>query len=150
MRIVAVITLLLLLGVSYGLYQLKYQVEGLQDRAADLARQTEEDQRAIKVLQAEWAYLTRPQRLQRLSDDFLNLDLVTATQIAALDELSMPAVVEGAPEAAEPAVPDAGVPQRTPLGPSMIDPDPFVQPPSSARPSLPVDTVSFSHDEVAE
>ena len=152
MRIVTVLTLLLLLGVSYGLYQLKYKVEGLQGRAAELTRQTEGDQRAIKVLQAEWAYLTRPQRLQRLSDDFLHLDPVTAMQISALNELAVqPAVVPDLagpdPVVPEQAMPDSLMPEATP---PVDSPGPFVRPPVPVRPHLPIDTVRFSDDGVVE
>ena len=93
MRWITMVTLLLLLGVSYGLYQLKYRVEGLQHRAEQLNSQIADDRRAIKVLGAEWAYLTRPQRLQRLSGEFLPLIPVHADQIAAMDELPLKPVI---------------------------------------------------------
>ena len=89
MRWVTLATMLLLLGVSYGLYQLKYRVEGLQDRAATLNAQIEDDRRAIKVLGAEWAHLTRPQRLQRLNGEYLKLGPVSALQISSIDELRL-------------------------------------------------------------
>lgn len=144
MRIVTVITLLLLLGVSYGLYQLKYQVEGLQDRATALNRQIAEDQRAIKVLQAEWAYLTRPQRLQRLSDQFLHLEPVAVHQIAAMDELRLKD---------DPAAPGGLVPDLPEAAPGMAPAAVAETPPPAlphSQPALPVDTVSFVIDGVVE
>ncbi|MFN3232845.1 MAG: hypothetical protein ACE363_11915 [Alphaproteobacteria bacterium] len=85
MRGITVITLALLVAVSYGLYRLKYTVEDQRDSAAAISAQIAEDQRAIKVLRAEWAYLTRPQRLQDLSGDFLDLAPLDPDQIGELD-----------------------------------------------------------------
>ena len=72
---------MLLIAVSYGLYQLKYRVEALQDRAIALDDQLQKDRQAIQVLNAEWIFLTRPQRLQALSDEFLELKPLKPKQI---------------------------------------------------------------------
>ena len=63
MKLVSLLTVALLVGVAYGLYQLSFQVEALQDQAASLEKQIEDDKEAIGVLETEWALLNNPQRL---------------------------------------------------------------------------------------
>ena len=101
-RSITVLTLLILVVVSYGLYNLKYEVEDLQDQANAYKAQMEEDRRAIKVLQAEWAYLTRPDRLQRLAGKFLDLEPTVARQVGAVADLRLK-TIEGL-DAAEPVI----------------------------------------------
>ncbi|MEN3953121.1 hypothetical protein [Iodidimonas sp. SYSU 1G8] len=101
-RSITFLTLLILIVVSYGLYNLKYEVEDLQDQANAYKAQMEEDRRAIKVLQAEWAYLTRPDRLQRLSGKFLSLEPTVAKQVGGVADLRLK-TIDGL-EAAEPVI----------------------------------------------
>jgi hypothetical protein len=101
-RSITFFTLLILIVVSYGLYNLKYEVEDLQDQANAHKAQMEEDRRAIKVLQAEWAYLTRPDRLQRLAAKFLSLEPTVARQVGAVADLRLK-TIEGL-DAAEPVI----------------------------------------------
>jgi hypothetical protein len=88
-RSITLITLFVLIVVSYGLYNLKYEVEDLKDHANGLKSQMEEDRRAIKVLEAEWAYLSRPDRLQRLSSKFLTLEPTVARQVGDMADLRL-------------------------------------------------------------
>ena len=79
--------LILAAGVSYGLYQLKYEVRDLERRADELADRIETDSNAIKVLSTEYSYLARPERLQSLSDRFLDLASPAADQITTPADL---------------------------------------------------------------
>ncbi len=87
MRGVTVVTLIMLIAVSYGLYRLKYTVEAQRNHVTAIENQIETDKRAIKVLRAEWAYLTRPQRLEDLSKDFMTLEPLRAGQISNLEDI---------------------------------------------------------------
>jgi hypothetical protein len=89
MKHISLITFLILLVVSYGFYQLQYEVELRQDRVAKLENQIAQDKADIKVLEAEWALLSRPKRLQQLSDRFLELAPIDPSQIRSVDELAM-------------------------------------------------------------
>ena len=109
-RSITVITLCVLIVVSYGLYNLKYEVEDLQDHANSLRAQMDEDRRAIKVLEAEWAYLSRPDRLQKLSAKFLVLQpTIDTTGAAAQQAAQQPAAATPAP-----AIPFSGTPAEVP------------------------------------
>jgi hypothetical protein len=97
MRSISVITFSLLIAVSYGFYQLQFQVEQRQDRATALEQQIKSDKENIKILQAEWALLASPKRLQQLSNRFLELAPIDPAQIRTIDELTQRADgVEGA------------------------------------------------------
>jgi hypothetical protein len=70
-----------------GLYHLKQQVQGVEQRLASVNQAIVRDRQAIHVLRAEWAYLIRPSRLARLSARHLKLQRITANHIRAFDEL---------------------------------------------------------------
>ena len=89
MKLLSTITVLLLAAVSYGLYQLSFQVEALQDRAATLDAQIVTDKDAISVLEAEWALLNNPRRLEQLSNRFLELTPTEPMQIKTIDDLAV-------------------------------------------------------------
>jgi hypothetical protein len=110
MRTISVVTFSLMVVVSYGFYQLQFQVEESQDKASALGRQIDLDEKTIKILQAEWALLSSPKRLQQLSNKFLELAPIDPAQIRTVDELAVRKDgVEGAafrePGEAKPAPP---------------------------------------------
>lgn len=72
MRLSMVLWLVTALGVSALLYHVSYEVKGLNDELNTVNREIVREQETIRVLNAEWAYLTQPARLrhqvQRLTD----------------------------------------------------------------------------------
>jgi len=73
--------------VGYGLFQVKYEVMQQEDTLAHLNRQIVEGRESIRVLNAEWSYLTQPVRLEELSKRFLNLAPIGTAQIGNLDAI---------------------------------------------------------------
>jgi cell division protein FtsL len=73
MRIFNLLAVVLILIVGFALYRMKFETQQLQNRVDQLNRQIAEDQSETKVLNAEWAYLSNPQRLQRLASRYLDL-----------------------------------------------------------------------------
>ena len=69
--------------------QLKITVQNKVDNVKEIARQIKQDREAIRVLEAEWAYLTTPQVLQDRSVRFLALMPPRAKQIIT-DPSSIP------------------------------------------------------------
>ena len=71
-----------LFGVMVGLlmliYQQKHETRQLESRAGELSREIAEQTRALSVLRAEWTYLTRPERLERIAREQLGLEPVAA------------------------------------------------------------------------
>lgn len=75
--------------VGCGLYQLKYEVQAKEELLTRLNRQIQSEQEAIHVLNAEWAFLNRPDRLADLSNRHLELAAAAPTQfsrVAAIPE----------------------------------------------------------------
>lgn len=71
--------------LSIGLYAMKFEVAHLESRAAELDRLLVGQNEALQVLQSEWSYLNRPERLRDLANRHLNLVPVAVHQIGALD-----------------------------------------------------------------
>jgi len=88
-RPLTLIALGLTAAVAYGVYQLKHEVQGLEDTLARLNREVEKERETIFVLEAEWAYLNRPAGLQSMANRFLMLHPVAARQIAQIDDIPM-------------------------------------------------------------
>jgi hypothetical protein len=100
------------IAVGYAMFQVKYEVMQQEQTLASLNKQITEGREQIRVLNAEWSYLTRPSRLEDLSARFLHLNGMNAAQI-----LPLSAVPErpdpNAPATAAPAIaPNASKPSR--------------------------------------
>ena len=114
------INFLLFLSVLMGafwLFQVKHEAKEEGEKIAALEKKIEEENDALLLLKAEWSYLNRPQRIQRLTDEFsdqLGLKTIEPYQIGTIgdvpdrsDEGSQPGAVvndlEGLLEHAHPA-----------------------------------------------
>ena len=89
--------------VGFGLFHVKYQVQALEDRLAQLNRSIVHEQEQIHVLHAEWTYLDRPERIEELSKKFLDLAPPKPDQIGSIAQLPMRPAEESAPS--DPSVP---------------------------------------------
>ena len=65
---------LILICLVASLFQLKHKVVKLEERLVNNQQQIEREQESIKILKAEWSFLTSPGRVQVLSEAFLNLN----------------------------------------------------------------------------
>jgi len=90
MRFLNLLSVLLVVVLSIGLYNLKYKVEAQERERAQLTQEILNEHEAIRALRAEWSYLTRPARLQSLTERHLDLVPLKASQIATFDDLPMP------------------------------------------------------------
>ena len=66
------------------MFQVKYEVMQQEQTLADLNKQITTGREQIRVLAAEWSYLTRPSRLEELSGRFLHLTGISSAQILPL------------------------------------------------------------------
>jgi hypothetical protein len=78
---------LLVVAVSYGLYQLSYEVQQLNSDLRGVREQIKENKQAVQILKAEWAYRNRPDHLKELTAKYLPLLLVAPYQVASLKDL---------------------------------------------------------------
>ena len=105
-----------------------WEAEGVH--ANDLRAQMEEDRRAIKVLEAEWAYLSRPDRLQKLAQKFLVLQPTVARQVGDVadlrlkprDEILAPQPAIDTSEAAVKPAPSQATPVGAPTPAAAVSP----------------------------
>lgn len=81
MRPAALLGIALLALSIFALFQVKYKVQNLHRDLAEIERQIAIDKKTIHVLEAEWAYLNRPERLKQLADQYLDLRYVSVAQM---------------------------------------------------------------------
>jgi cell division protein FtsL len=75
------------LAGGFVLYSLEHETRGLEREIARTQKAISDEREQTKMLNAEWASLTRPDRLQKLAEDQLKLQSVTAPQIVSVAEL---------------------------------------------------------------
>ena len=76
-----IIFLFLFIGSTFALFQIKFKVQQLNREVVELKQQLDREKNLIHVLKAEWAYLNQPERLQRLTEKFLDLVEMKPEQI---------------------------------------------------------------------
>lgn len=88
MRII-ILTAIVLASLGTTLYQVK---TGIDERQAELRRLKAEiatTQRDIAVLEAEWAFLSRPDRVMNLSASLLDMEPISQDRILPLEAIPM-------------------------------------------------------------
>ena len=94
----------IVVAVGYAMFQVKYEVMQQEQTLAGINKQIADDRDQIRVLNAEWSYLTRPARIEELSARFLHLGSLNSIQI--LPPSAVPERADaGAPLAASPPAP---------------------------------------------
>jgi hypothetical protein len=123
--------LILVSATGFAMFGVKYQVQALEDEAARASRATAAEEHELRVLEAEWAYLTRPETLEGMNRRYLLLGPIVTRQLHAtaadiplrpppvLPPPELPAVVA----AAEPA-PAANAAASAPEGGPVSIPEP--------------------------
>ncbi len=91
------------IATGVGVMQLKLAVQEKREAIEMLAHQIQTDRESIRVMEAEWAYLTTPAVLQDMSIDFLALMPSKASQF-----ITDPTVIPMRPKGLE-AEDDPGV-----------------------------------------
>ncbi|MGC2202901.1 MAG: hypothetical protein WA633_22530 [Stellaceae bacterium] len=137
-RLGALFWLVLVSATGFAMFGVKYQVQALEDELARTNRAIAAEEHETHVLDAEWAYLTRPETLEAMNRQFMSLTPISTKQLrTTVADIPMrppppappPAPVESAAvvAAAEPSVPPSqsdGVPAQTstPVKPEVEPP----------------------------
>ena len=87
LRILNVLAVLALIGSAAYAYQIKYETAYYAEQLAKTRHQLDKERDNIGVLKAEWAHLARPERLQGLSDKFLDLKAPSLMQVVKAAEM---------------------------------------------------------------
>ena len=75
--------LVLVSATGFAMFGVKYQVQALEDELARTNRTTATEEHELRVLEAEWAYLTRPATLEAMNRQFLSLSPIATKQLHA-------------------------------------------------------------------
>lgn len=78
--------LLILAFSASGLFVFKHSVQELNRKLKIINHNITKEQENIHVLNAEWAYLTQPQNLSKLSKKYLHLEQIEPYHIIRLVE----------------------------------------------------------------
>ncbi|WP_134496469.1 cell division protein FtsL [Microvirga pakistanensis] len=84
LHIIAITALVLSAGYAYSV---KYDTLYYAEQVAKLKSKAQREREVIAVLQAEWQYLDRPDRLQAAADQHLDLQPMKIQQLARLSDL---------------------------------------------------------------
>ncbi len=82
----AILVCCVLVG-GFLLYSLEHVTRGLEREIAKTQKAIGDEREQTRMLNAEWASLTRPDRLQKLAEEDLKLQTITASQIVTLEQL---------------------------------------------------------------
>lgn len=101
---------------GFATYEVKYQVAHVDDELGRVNRAIDTDRDQLRVLSAEWSYLTQPARLDQLRQRHLALVPVTRAQLGSLDQIPFRSGEAGAPAVASaPAAPSPSASSRQPV-----------------------------------
>jgi len=90
------IATVLIFVAGAALFYLKYSVEQKEARLTEMRAQYLEDQKALRVLKAEWTYLNSPGYLQNLARRYLTLRPMDSRQVIAWFD-SVPGYIDVTP-----------------------------------------------------
>ncbi|MGE4220243.1 MAG: hypothetical protein AB7G39_12415 [Alphaproteobacteria bacterium] len=100
--------MLMAIATGYAMFHVNYQVEALKAEVETLRDTELHERESIHILEAEWAYLSRPDRIAALAKQFLpDFAPASATQITTVAALPYP------PDPAQPPA-VSGKPPATP------------------------------------
>ncbi|MGB9648025.1 MAG: hypothetical protein WCB44_23330 [Stellaceae bacterium] len=128
--------LALVSATGFAMFGVKYQVQALEDELARTNRATAAEEHELRVLEAEWAYLTRPETLEAMNRQFLSLGPIATKQLhttAGDIPLRPPPPLAEPPLAEPPAVESSAVV-------ATAEPAPAVSAAQSAPEGVPVRT----------
>jgi hypothetical protein len=86
-RLLHIIAISVLIASAGYAYSIKYDTLYYSEQVAKLKSKVQREREAIAVLQAEWQYLDRPDRLQEAADKHLDLQALKIQQLARLSDL---------------------------------------------------------------
>lgn len=115
-------------GAAFGI---SFEVQALRDRLASVNRDIASEEDTIRVLKAEWAYMTQPTRLREMAQEYTELAPIVPGQMLE-DAAALPMPLRS-PDA--PPVNGTGVPAEALV--AMMEVPGFGMAPLPARPGEP-------------
>lgn len=87
LRLTALIYMASFAALAMGLYLVKYSVQDVQRDVVSLRENLAVEKESLHLLNAEWAYLNRPDRLRQLAERHLDLVPLDSRQIEDINVL---------------------------------------------------------------
>jgi hypothetical protein len=120
-RVGTLFWLVLVSATAFAMFGVKYQVQALEDELARTKRVTAAEEHETRVLDAEWAYLTRPEMLETMNHQFLSLAPISTKQLrTTVADIPMrpppPTPPPASTEDTTESTPPAGTPPSAPEG----------------------------------
>jgi hypothetical protein len=100
MRLINFVSLGVLLGLVFLIYELKYETRRLEIKAAALTKEIAEEKKNLALTRADWSYWSRPEVVEQKAGELLGLQPVKPEQIIPFDDIASNVGRPGAPGAA--------------------------------------------------
>ena len=131
-KLSALFWLVLVSATGFAMFAIKYEVQAVADQLAQTTKRADDAERDIRVFDAEWAYLNRPDALAQMNQRYLSLAPIATKQlIANIGDIPMrsapPPAVETAAAVAENSQQQNASPVPNP---------PLVEQPTKGQPSI--------------
>lgn len=81
MRLSSMMWVVVVVCAASLLYSVKYRVQAMDEEIAAIRTQIAAERKAIHVLNAEWAYLSRPERVRELAEKHLKMHSMDGKQM---------------------------------------------------------------------
>lgn len=94
-RLLNVLAIAALVGSAIYAYSIKYQTIFRAEQIVQLHQQIKSEEDAIAMLRAEWEHVSRPERIEALANQFLDLQQPSLRQIVPIAALPDKAAIEG-------------------------------------------------------
>jgi len=88
-RITTLLWIALLVVAGGTVMHVSYQVRHVERHIAELARDTRQEEDAIRILSAEWDTLNDPQRIDALAKRHLSLESTPIARVVSLDAIPL-------------------------------------------------------------
>jgi hypothetical protein len=86
-RLLNLFAIFALIGSAIYAYSIKFETIFHAEKIAELKHQIKNEEDAIGMAKAEWAHVTRPERVRLLADKLLDLQSMALTQIVGPEAL---------------------------------------------------------------
>jgi cell division protein FtsL len=131
-RLLNILAIASLIGSAIYAYTIKYDTILHAEKIVKLKHEIEREKDQIDILRAEWAHLTRPERIEELARKFLDLQPSELSQIVRADSLPEkgPRIDEIGNKLEALGV---GMPTNTPGDDNDLDTAPTATPSTAAR-----------------
>ena len=101
LRAFNVVLVVVVLALAFVLYSLEHRMRAGERAVASLAGEITEEREMIRLLEAEWSFLARPARLERLAREHAGMVPLTPAQVVPESEIAGRVPERPAPNPAE-------------------------------------------------